>query len=111
MVFAIIVVRRHCMQLGSASSCRRELIKVNEFEIDFKVRRARKQRFYAQGQEISQWALDNGFPKALVYSVLSGRTIGQRGKAHLIAVKLGLKEDSSEPGAPATPSEEVAIKD
>lgn len=84
---------------------------MNELEIDLNVRRARKQRFYAEGKEISQWALDNGFPKALVYSVLSGRTIGQRGKAHLIAVKLGLKDVSPEPGAPAAPSQEVTAED
>lgn len=84
---------------------------MNEFEFDLNLRRARKQRFYAEGQEISQWALDNGFPKALVYSVLSGRTIGQRGTAHLIAVKLGLKEGSLEPGASAAPSQEAFAQD
>lgn len=65
---------------------------MNEFEVDFNARRNLKQRFYARGLEISQWALEHGFSRALVYGVLSDRTKGQRGEAHRIAVALGLKQ-------------------
>ena len=47
--------------------------------------------FRERGERISEWALTRGFSKHLVYSVLNGRTKGDCGQAHLIAVELGLK--------------------
>lgn len=72
---------------------------MDQFEADLHARRKRKLRFFSDGQEISAWAMENGFNKDLVYGVLAGRTKGQRGQAHHIAVALGLKriEPSPEP--------------
>lgn len=47
--------------------------------------------FDAQGLAVTEWANAQGFKPEDVYSVLSGRTKGRRGQAHLIAVALGLK--------------------
>lgn len=51
-----------------------------------------KNYFEQRGLTISHWALEHGFDPRQVYAVLSGRTRGKRGKAHQIAVALGLKE-------------------
>lgn len=56
-----------------------------------------KHRFRARGQTFSQWARENGYPVNKVLRVLNGIEKGHYGKAHEIAVKLGLK-------APAEPS-------
>lgn len=50
-----------------------------------------KDWFGAQGLTISQWAADHGFKSEEVYAVLSGRTVGRRGRAHEVAVALGIK--------------------
>ncbi|WP_449284075.1 hypothetical protein [Luteimonas qiangzhengi] len=55
-----------------------------------------KRAFEANGLSIAHWADKNGFRKANVYSVLSGRTKGRRGEAHRIALALGLKQRSDE---------------
>lgn len=47
--------------------------------------------FDAQGLVVTEWANAHGFKAEDVYLVLSGRTKGRRGQAHLIAVALGLK--------------------
>lgn len=47
--------------------------------------------FLGHGVAISEWARAHGFEPNLVYGVLSGRLRGRRGKAHRIAVCLGLK--------------------
>lgn len=47
--------------------------------------------FKQRGIPISQWARENGYPINKVYRVLSGIEKGYYGKAHEIAVKLGLK--------------------
>lgn len=60
-------------------------------EIDQRARESVKCGFFDRGEQISEWAHKRGFPPALVYSVLSGRSKGRRGKAHAIAVALGLK--------------------
>jgi len=65
------------------------LVKVNE--IDRSQLAHVKSGFFARGESVSEWALAHGFNPALVYGVLSGRTKGRRGQAHLIAVELGLK--------------------
>ena len=50
-----------------------------------------KERFRAHGIPISQWAKDNGYQSAFVYGVLNGQFKGHRGKAHQVAVALGMK--------------------
>ena len=55
------------------------------------------QRFKAwlrsQGKTIRQWAEENGFPPSAVYRVLNGVDKANFGRAHEIAVKLGLKSE------------------
>lgn len=49
-------------------------------------------RFKAEGIPISQWAAKHGFKPREVYAVLAGKTTGVRGRAHEVAVALGLKQ-------------------
>lgn len=51
----------------------------------------RRDEFSQHGLTVSSWADANGFSRVDVYAVLSGRSKCVRGKAHLIAVALGLK--------------------
>lgn len=55
------------------------------------------------GRTIRDWARENAFSPALVYAALSGRVLGERGRAHDIAVALKLKPDPSSiaSGSPA----------
>jgi len=50
-----------------------------------------KERFEANGETISDWAKRHGYKPRTVYAVLSGQLKAKRGKAHQIAVALGLK--------------------
>jgi gp16 family phage-associated protein len=50
-----------------------------------------KQEFIAQGIPVSSWAESNGFIPQEVYKVLNGQSKGNFGRAHDIAVALGLK--------------------
>ncbi len=50
-----------------------------------------KSNFRRRGLTISQWARDHGYPINKVIRVLNGFEKGNYGKAHEIAVKLGLK--------------------
>ena len=50
-----------------------------------------KEKFRRAGKTITQWALENGYTRNEVYRVLNGRAKAHYGKAHDIAVKLGLK--------------------
>lgn len=52
-------------------------------------------RFRSRGQTIRDWANQHSFAPGLVYAVLAGRVIGERGRAHDIAVALGIKPDPS----------------
>lgn len=63
-----------------------------------KINRTRAE-FKQAGKSISEWARSQGFEPSLVYTILSGRNRGTRGKSHEIAMKLGLK----------TPLEETAV--
>lgn len=54
-----------------------------------------KQRFRKSGVTITQWASDNGFSRHAVYRVLNGFDKAHYGRAHEIAVALGLKEGAS----------------
>lgn len=51
--------------------------------------------FAVNGIVISDWATQRGLEPTVVFSLLAGRTRGRRGKAHVAAVALGLKEAPS----------------
>lgn len=44
-----------------------------------------------QGKTITEWAADHGYPRNAVYRVLNGVEKAAFGRAHNIAVDLGLK--------------------
>lgn len=50
-----------------------------------------KEEFSRAGISIGAWAKQNGFHRQDVYSVLSGSNKAKYGKAHAVAVALGLK--------------------
>lgn len=50
-----------------------------------------REQFRNEGVTIAVWARKNGFRPDEVYAALSGRTRGDRGRAHKVAVALGLK--------------------
>ncbi len=50
-----------------------------------------KAEFRAQGMSIRAWAVGHGYSTSLVYGLLSGRIVGLRGRAHEVAIALGLK--------------------
>ncbi|STZ08578.1 phage-associated protein, BcepMu gp16 family [Moraxella caprae] len=49
-----------------------------------------KQRLYAQGITVKQWAVNHGFSAHEVYKVLSGERKGLYGRGFEIAQKLGI---------------------
>jgi gp16 family phage-associated protein len=51
-----------------------------------------KKEFKAQGRTLAQFARDNGWKPHDVYCVIAGVFKGHYGKAHEIAVALGMKE-------------------
>ncbi len=51
-----------------------------------------KTQFRQRGLTFSQWARDNGYTPHAVYRVLNGFDKAHYGKAHDIAVKLGMKK-------------------
>lgn len=50
-----------------------------------------KENFRRSGKTITEWAAENGYTRNEVYRVLNGQAKAHYGKAHDIAVKLGLK--------------------
>ncbi|GAA5784678.1 DNA-binding protein [Chitiniphilus shinanonensis] len=52
-----------------------------------------KAKFRSEGKTFTQWAEENGYSRNQVYRVLNGTDKGHYGKAHEIAVALGLKSD------------------
>lgn len=50
-----------------------------------------KADLHAQGVTINDWATNNDYPVTEVYKVLSGERKGLYGRAHEIAVAIGLK--------------------
>ena len=50
-----------------------------------------KQQFQQQGKTFTDWASENGYKRGEVYRVLNGQAKAHYGKAHEIAVKLGIK--------------------
>jgi gp16 family phage-associated protein len=51
-----------------------------------------KRCFAEAGVSIGGWARRNGYQRTVVYALLSGKLKGSHGKAHEIAVALGLKK-------------------
>lgn len=54
-----------------------------------------KAKLRAEGITITQWAEQHGYPRAAVYCVLNGVVKAAYGRAHRIAVDLGLKPTSN----------------
>ncbi|HGE8345563.1 DNA-binding protein [Serratia ureilytica] len=54
-----------------------------------------KNRFRSQGRTVTDWAKEHGYSRNLVYQVLNGQSKANYGKAHEIAVKLGLKSQAA----------------
>lgn len=54
-----------------------------------------KTKFRNAGVTFTQWAENNGYSREEVYRVLNGYHKGYYGKAHEIAVKLGLKVENA----------------
>lgn len=50
-----------------------------------------KAKFAREGKTFSGWAEERGYSRFDVYKVINGMVKGRRGKAHQIAVDLGLK--------------------
>lgn len=50
-----------------------------------------RREFRARGLTVTQWASQMGFSRDEVYALLNGRTRGNWGRSHAIAVALGLK--------------------
>jgi gp16 family phage-associated protein len=63
--------------------------------------------FVQRGESIADWSRQHGFPPNAVYQVLHGYTHGLRGKAHHIAVALGVKASPGGPQGPASSEEQL----
>lgn len=50
-----------------------------------------KTKFQREGKTFTHWAAEHGYPRNAVYRVLNGTDKAVYGRAHEIAVKLGLK--------------------
>lgn len=48
--------------------------------------------FARRGLSVSAWARENGFCRATVHAVISGRLAGSIGESHKVAVLLGIKD-------------------
>lgn len=55
------------------------------------LREAVRARFAERGVSVAWWASERGYPKSLVYAVINGRLAAKRGRAHKIAVDLGIR--------------------
>ena len=56
-----------------------------------------RQRLRARGVTITAWARERGYDREAVYRVLNGKDKAHYGRAHEIAVALGLKVPDDEP--------------
>lgn len=56
-----------------------------------------KQRLRMQGITTTQWAEARGYTRNEVYRVLNGQAKAHYGKAHQIAVELGMKPQDDQP--------------
>lgn len=50
-----------------------------------------KKQFQQRGETFTDWAEEHGYPRHEVYRVLNGQAKAKYGRAHDIAVALGLK--------------------
>lgn len=57
-----------------------------------KTRSEVREDFRRTGTTIREWANNHGFNERIVYAVISGGNKGNYGKAHEVAVQLGIKE-------------------
>lgn len=59
----------------------------------------RKKQFINAGEPVREWARNHGFESdmPLVYRVLNGQSPALRGKAHRVAVALGIKPNVNQP--------------
>ena len=55
-----------------------------------------KKEFHRRGETFTQWAERNNYPRHEVYRVLNGQAKAKYGRAHEIAVALGLKPTEQE---------------
>lgn len=62
-----------------------------------------KQSLRMQGITTTQWAEARGYSRNEVYRVLNGQAKAFYGKAHQIAVELGLKPSNAQPTTPGGP--------
>jgi gp16 family phage-associated protein len=60
-----------------------------------------RQQFRQRGETLTQWAAQRGYDRKAVYRVISGTDKAHFGRAHEIAVALGLKVPDEEPSTPA----------
>lgn len=51
-----------------------------------------KKRFEREGKTFAGWARENGFDPRTVIAVINGVNKGRYGKAHEVAVALGIKK-------------------
>jgi gp16 family phage-associated protein len=66
--------------------------------------------FEERGEAIKDWAAERGHDPHIVYFVLNGKLRGLRGKAHHVAVDLGLKAGhSAQPLAKRSATQESKI--
>lgn len=85
-----------CTMTGTSKALERRLGEADRevAERDRLVRcQAARRRFEDWGITIADWAASHGHSRELVYAVLAGRIAAKRGRAHLIAVDLGIKPD------------------
>lgn len=54
-----------------------------------------KKNLREQGKTITDWARERGYSRVEVYRVLNGQSKAYYGKAHAIAVELGLKQKAA----------------
>lgn len=55
-----------------------------------------KQQFHRRGETFTDWAKSRGYSRHEVYRVLNGQAKAKYGRAHEIAVALGLKPNDQE---------------
>lgn len=60
-----------------------------------------RQRLRQRGKTLTQWAAEHGFDRKAVYRVINGADKAYYGRAHEIAVALGLKVVEVEPSTTA----------
>jgi len=87
------------MHINSAITNQNALARLAAISVITRVTRSQraadqiKANLRRQGKTISQWAEEHGYSRNSVYRVLNGIDKAHYGRAHEIAVKLGLKSD------------------